>query len=173
MFNIQDDIRRKGTISEIISRLISLEKDVRGILSRPVATGKFSNILGGNVYGSLVPAAGNRYIVPFYGSIGVSALISTIIPIGGTLKSLMVVTASAQPGSGSLVFEIIMGDAAGVMNINTGIIATVPAGSAAGEYSDFVNTYAFIAQRRIHIKVTNNAAGLSATLHSAVFILES
>lgn len=75
---------------------------------------------------------------------------------GGTLSRLYIRTANAQPGTGSLVVTV------RVNGVDTAIVITIAAGSAAGIFSNTVDTAAFSAGDLLSLKLVNNATGNSA-----------
>lgn len=90
---------------------------------------------------------------------GETAMLYTI---GGTLKNLYIRIGGTQPASGSLVCTL------RVNNADTALVVTVPAGSAAGNYSDTTHTVALSAGDRVGWKIVNNATGTSAVIGATV-----
>lgn len=75
---------------------------------------------------------------------------------GGTLSRLYIRTANSQPASGSLVATV------RVNGVDTSIVITIAAGSAAGIFSNTVDTAAFSAGDLLSLKLVNNASSNSA-----------
>lgn len=115
---------------------------------------------------SLYAGLGLVALITNYGSFSgnlinaVEANVRLIMPLGGTLSNFYVITATAQPITGSLVIRIRKNAA------NTAIVITIAAGSAAGTFSDLVNTATFAQGDAITVSFTNNAGLTSALLTS-------
>ncbi len=91
-----------------------------------------------------------------------SAFASTRVGAAGTLEGLQVVTTTAQPASGSQVWEIYYGSNPASM-AGTGVTVTIAAGSAAGTFTS-LGTFAISAGDYIAFREVNNATANSATL---------
>lgn len=78
----------------------------------------------------------------------------------GTFRALYVNTLGGQPATGSLVFNLRLG------GVSQAIQVTIPAGSAAGVYSDTAHTVNFTAGQLITLQIINNATSASAGLGS-------
>ena len=76
----------------------------------------------------------------------------------GTLERMIVSTINSQSGTGSLVLTFRLNAA------DTSITLTVAAGSAAGRFTDYVNTQAVAVGDGISIKAVNNALVVSASI---------
>lgn len=113
------------------------------------------------------PAAGStNYLPPYY--YGVNAIsYNFVTSVPGTLKNLRIITNTAQPGTGSLVFTVMK------ENLATAIVATVAAGSGAGTFTDTSNTVSVAAGDRIIVRVVNNASSASAQIGGASLQLEA
>ena len=77
-----------------------------------------------------------------------------------TLKNFYIYTSTAQPATGSHVVTILKNGVA------TGIVVTIPSGSAAGLFSDTTNSESFAQGDAISIQAVNNAAINSGTIVS-------
>lgn len=126
---------------------------------------KYSEIIGGNAGASPTigsGATGNLALFAGFISVGANAP----LPKGGTLKNLKVRIFTAQPASGTLVFDVM------VNNVASGITATLAAGlgGAGVTLSDSVNSVVVNAGDLVYIRVTNNATATSASV--GIFSLE-
>ena len=74
----------------------------------------------------------------------------------GTLTRLYVMTSTAQPATGSLVCTVRKN------SVDQALTITIAAGSAAGVFSDLVNSVSVVAGDQMGIKFVNNATGTSA-----------
>lgn len=78
------------------------------------------------------------------------------------IQRLFIVTDGAQPGAGSLVVTV------RINGVDTALTLTIPAGGAAGTYSDIVHSISLTAGDVISYKATNNdAVSVSCTFVSA------
>jgi hypothetical protein len=75
-----------------------------------------------------------------------------------TAKNFIVRTATAQPGTGSLVLTVRKN------GVDTALVITIAAGGAAGNYSNTVNSVSFAAGDRIAFRLVNNASSASAQI---------
>jgi hypothetical protein len=82
------------------------------------------------------------------------------LPNNCTLKNFYIRTGSNQPVNGSHVLTILKNGVA------TSIVVTIPAGSAAGVFSDILNSVSFLAGDEISIEAVNNASTSSSLLVS-------
>ena len=80
------------------------------------------------------------------------------LPNACTLKNFYIRTSGAQPVTGSHVLTILKN------GVDTSIVVTIPAGSAAGVFSDTTNSVAFVAGDEISIKAVNNATTNSSII---------
>lgn len=113
------------------------------------------------------PAAGStNYLPPYYYGVNATGY-NFLTSIPGTVKNLSVVLNSAQPGTGSLVFTVQKN------NVDTAIVITVAAGSAAGTYTNTANTVSVVATDKIIVKVVNNASGASAQIGGGSLQIEA
>lgn len=83
-----------------------------------------------------------------------------ILPRACTFSKFYILTSNVQPASGSYVITILKNGVA------TSITITIPAGSAAGVFSDTTNSVSFAAGDGISIEVINNASANSANIVS-------
>jgi hypothetical protein len=74
----------------------------------------------------------------------------------GTLTRLYVMTSTAQPATGSLVCTVRKN------SVDQALTITIAAGSAAGVFSDLVNSVSVVAGDQMGMKFLNNATGTSA-----------
>jgi hypothetical protein len=120
-----------------------------GLVGSVVATGATNYINGGNT----ANATENNVKIP--------------CGFAGTFTGISVYLSTAQPASGSLVFTLRINGA------NTALTFTIAAGSAAGVYSDLVNTVAFTAGDTYNLSVLNNAAANSGSIRSVQYTYTS
>lgn len=85
---------------------------------------------------------------------------TNVIPIDTTFYNFYIETSNAQPATGSCVLTIQKN------GVDTGIVVTIPAGSAAGKFYDNSNSAAFSAGDSLGIKWVNNASASSCTVVS-------
>jgi pectate lyase-like protein len=84
----------------------------------------------------------------------------------GVCKRLFVVTNGAQPAGGSFVITVRKNGA------NTALTVTIPAGAAAGTFSDLVHSFTFAAGDLLGFQLQNNdPANPSAVVNSAAVML--
>lgn len=103
-----------------------------------------------------------RYIT-FVDSSNVNATETTqrmIIPIATTYYNFCILTSTLQPATGSSIFTILKN------GVDTGIVITIAAGSAAGTFSDTTNSVAFSQFDTVSIKWVNNASTSSCQVTS-------
>lgn len=96
-----------------------------------------------------------------------------IMPRGGTLKSLYVLTGSTQPSDGALVITIerATGNANGTFT-PTGLSVTVAANAAQGTFTDVSNTYTVLPGDILSVKYANASASASASVLSVGVLLQ-
>jgi hypothetical protein len=87
-----------------------------------------------------------------------------VMPVAGTLTGLIVRTESAQPGDGALTVTIVIFAVGAGSSADTAIQIVIPAGAAAGNFSDFAHSVAFNAGDRFSIRYTNASASASTQL---------
>jgi len=105
-----------------------------------------------------VAAGDTNYSGPFFFGITPTNFSLVTWPVGGKLRNLRVRTSTAQPGTGSLVITV-------QVNLSDrALVVTIPAGSAAGVYTDLVNSADLSAGNSIRWKIVNNAATNSAVI---------
>jgi len=117
--------------------------------------------------GSSVAAGATNYF-----NIGIGITLTennTKLPflMAGTLVGFGIQLGSAQPASGSLVITLRFNGG------SSSLTFTIPAGSAAGDYSNLVNTQAFTATDDYNCMVVNNAAASSGRINGVTFIYTS
>lgn len=74
------------------------------------------------------------------------------------VSNLALVTATSQPGTGSLVFTVRKN------GVDTALTITIPAATVAGTFADTTNNVAFSAGDLLSLKAVNNASSNSAAL---------
>jgi hypothetical protein len=111
--------------------------------------------------------------VTTYGTFGINSLITTetqrlfIVPQASTFSRLYVRITTNQVAGGSLVFTLRKNQ------VDTAIVATIAAGSAAGtEVSNTANTVSFSAGDDLSFKIQNNAGATSATIGNISIMAE-
>jgi len=121
-------------------------------------------------------AASATTFYAFYFGIGTDSTTevnrATVIGIGGTYRNLYVYINGTQSALGSLVFTPRVATGMGAF-ADGATSVTVAAGSAAGIYSDLVNTTTYAAGDRATMKVVNNASATSAPISSWWASIES
>ena len=116
-----------------------------------------------------VPAASTYFGCLFGGALSIvsaDTLRRTPIAAAGTLSKLYVQTSTAQPGTGSLVCTVRKN------SVDQALTLTIAAGSAAGVFTDLVNSVSVVAGDLLGMKFVNNApATVSANVLSNQVIL--
>ena len=124
-----------------------------------------SHVLG--MYPNAVVGAGlTRYLAPYHATL-LAAAVTWPWLVASTLKTLKVVTTTAQPASGSLVIDLYVAGAGSAVTI------TIPAGSPAGTYADTAHEAAIAADQSLNVRIINNAAGNSANIGAVTLVSES
>jgi hypothetical protein len=111
--------------------------------------------------GDTIAAGATRYGALFGGSANHSALESvrrTPMVTAGTISRFYVMTNGAQPVTGSLVLVVRKNGA------DTTLSVTIAAGSAAGVFSDLVNSVTVSVGDQMGTRITNNASTASAPI---------
>jgi len=116
-----------------------------------------------------IPAASTYFGCLFGGALSIvsaDTLRRTPIASGGTLTKLYVQTSTAQPGTGSLVCTVRKN------SVDQALTLTIAAGSAAGVFTDLVNSVSVAAGDLLGMKFQNNApATVSANVLSNQVII--
>jgi hypothetical protein len=135
--------------------------DVTGALGFTPAAQKYFT-LSGQISSTITTTSGAvRYIGFSDNSINTVEVIRSVVLVdNSTIKNFFILTNSAQPATGSLVFTIQKN------GTDTGIIINIPAGSPAGVYSETTTSVAYNSGDTISIKVINNASTSSAFVAS-------
>lgn len=126
-----------------------------------LGTGSVS-ILGQFTNGDTIPASVTRFGTLFSGSPNPNATTDVVrrtpMVTSGTLSRLYIMTNTAQPATGSLICTLRKNSVDQVMTI------TIAAGSAAGVFTDLVNSISVVAGDLIGMKFQNNATTASAAI---------
>jgi hypothetical protein len=125
-----------------------------------IVSGTFT-ILGQSQNASTIPASST-----YFGSLfnGAQTIVSsdnvrrTPMVTSGTLSRLYVQTSAAQPATGSLVCTVRKN------SVDQALTLTIAAGSAAGVFTDLVNTVSVVAGDLMGMKFQNNATTVSANV---------
>lgn len=128
-------------------------------------THKQKILLGAAGEDGVIAAGGTSTLKPFRSGLAAAGF-NVAIPIAGRLKNLYFRTGGAQPGSGSMTCTL------NVNNTLRSVVATCPAGSAAGTFSDTVNDFEIAAGDAVWFTLKNNAGANSAPVVSALIELE-
>lgn len=102
-----------------------------------------------------IPASTTYYLATPFTTLSTTA-IAAFIPTVGTIQNFYLRTAGAQPASGALVCTVT------INGVDSALTFTVPAGGAAGTYSDTTHSASVSAGDRVGFKLVNNATGASA-----------
>jgi hypothetical protein len=111
--------------------------------------------------GDTLTAGGTRFGALFGGSVNHNASDAnrrTPILSNGTISKLYIMTNTAQPATGSLVCTLRKN------SVDQALTVTIAAGSAAGVFTDLVNSVSVTAGDQIGMKFVNNATGTSAAI---------
>jgi hypothetical protein len=111
--------------------------------------------------GDTLTAGATRFGALFGGSANHNAsdaVRRTPMVTNGTLSRLYVMTNTAQPATGSLVCTLRKN------SVDQALTVTIAAGSAAGVFSDLVNSVSVVAGDQMGMKFVNNASGTSAAI---------
>jgi hypothetical protein len=122
-------------------------------------TSSSNSILYQFANGDTLAASATRYGALFGGSANHNAsdnVRRTPMITNGTLTRLYVMTSTAQPATGSLVCTVRKN------SVDQALTITIAAGSAAGVFSDLVNSVSVVAGDQMGMKFLNNATGTSA-----------
>lgn len=84
----------------------------------------------------------------------------TLVPRNSKVTQLVLVTATSQPASGSIVYTLRKN------GVDTAITVTIAANAAAGTFVDSTNSVQFTARDLLSLKAVNNATGNSGQLIS-------
>lgn len=117
---------------------------------------------------SNTPASSTYYGALYSGSpslVSADTVRRTPMPTAGTLTKLYVQTSSAQPATGSLVCTVRKN------SVDQALTLTIAAGSAAGVFTDLVNSVSVAAGDLMGMKFQNNATTVSANVLSNQVIL--
>jgi len=110
-----------------------------------------------------IPASSTYFGCLFGGALSIvsaDTLRRTPIATGGALTKLYVQTSTAQPATGSLVCTVRKN------SVDQSLTLTIAAGSAAGVFTDLVNSVTVAAGDLLGMKFQNNATGVSANVLS-------
>jgi hypothetical protein len=111
--------------------------------------------------GDTLAAGATRYGSLFGGSANHNAsdaVRRTPMITNGTLTRLYVMTSTAQPATGSLVCTVRKN------SVDQALTITIAAGSAAGVFSDLVNSVSVLVGDQMGMKFVNNSTGVSAAI---------
>jgi hypothetical protein len=125
-----------------------------------LGTGSVS-ILGQFTNGDIVPAGVTRFGSLFAGSVNHAASDAarrTPMVTAGTLSRFYVMTNTAQPATGSLVCTLRKN------SVDQALTITIAAGSAAGVFTDLVNSVSVAVGDLMGVKFVNNASTNSAAI---------
>ena len=114
------------------------------------------------------PASSTYYGCLFGGALSIVSaptLRRTPIATAGTITKLYVQTSTAQPATGSLVCTVQKN------SVDQALTLTIAAGSAAGVFTDLVNSVSVVAGDLLGMKFVNNATTVSANVLSNQVIL--
>lgn len=116
----------------------------------------------GVLQGSTVGASSTAYGTFNYSTLNAAESIRImVIPNACTLSNFYVRIFTAQPGTGSLVFTVRKD------GVDTSVVVTIAAGSAAGtEANSGATSATFAAGDNLSMKVVNNATATSANVHN-------
>jgi hypothetical protein len=119
-----------------------------------------SSILGGNPIATLVGAVA-RYVSPGMEAFNATeANASFCAPRTGYLRNLYVRTSTAQPAGGAMDVDVRIG------GVNSGLYVQIPAGGAAGSYTDLANIVYVVAGSLITVRFNNLPLAVSANVTS-------
>jgi len=163
--------RVKGVTSDIQLQLNGKQATlVSGTNIRPINTNSLLGASNLRILGAvcgLISATTGAGATLYYSLIGTAAgvVIGSIaarqIPFSAnTFQNLTILTSTSQPATGSQVVTIFNNSTA------TTITLTIAAGSAAGTFSDRVNSFNTVNDDKLTIQVINNAATNGATIVS-------
>jgi hypothetical protein len=122
-------------------------------------TSSSTSILYQFANGDTLAAGATRFGALFGGSANHNAsdnVRRTPMITNGTLTRLYVMTSTAQPATGSLVCTVRKN------SVDQALTITIAAGSAAGVFSDLVNSVSVVVGDQMGMKFVNNATGTSA-----------
>lgn len=157
----------KKTLAETITILRTSLDSIFAPIAKGVTNGDSHDHTGGDgatlrskmfvftyLSAATVPASTTYHTAPGKGILDANSN-NIPFPYDGVLNNLIVRIASAQPASGSLVVTMT------IANVDTALVVTIPAGSAAGSYT-FSTNVSISGGNLIKWKVVNNATAASA-----------
>ena len=118
-------------------------------LNQTILSGIWSDFLSASTTESAPIISGN------WQSPGNRGRVQYVSPASGTISDIYIKTNSIQPATGSLLFELYVND---IIQLTI----TVPAGSAAGTFSNTVDSVSISTGDLIHYYIVNNATSNSA-----------
>lgn len=137
--------------------------DDAGVETGPIKA-KYSDILGGNGEAATLGSGATGSLALYTGFIASGA--NAPMPKAGTIKNLHIRIAGTQPASGSLVFHIMINNAASI------ITCTQAAGAGAATIADTTNSVTIVEGDLVYIRAVNNATAASAPVGVFTFELE-
>jgi hypothetical protein len=153
------------SVSEVKSLLNYTASDVGAPSGSGTSTGTNTGdnfILSGSPVQSNAATGGSPRYYGFSDNANATVEINrrVLLPKACTLRNFYLRTSGTQPASGSHVFTVLKNGVA------TAITLTVPAGSAAGLFSDTTNQETFIGGDEVSIEAVNNASATSSIVVS-------
>lgn len=130
------------------------------------ASAGFGTTVGASTTAYLTFAHAGSSVASTGPTFGAESSRQIISPVAGTLANLYVRTGTAQAADGDLVLTI------RINGVDTGIVITIAANSAAGTFSDTTHTAILAAGDLISIKGVNAATGTSASLSAWSILIQ-
>lgn len=148
-----------ASVAAYLDMLATIFKTMTGATNWYGSAVPIRRMLGGGGNGSTVAASTTSFIGPFLNAPSTTEnLTCAVMPYDGTITRLYVVTLTAQPASGSLVFSF------RVNQVDSGSITLTVAASEAAGTKTATGSVAFKKGTRLGLKVVNNATGVSAQI---------
>jgi hypothetical protein len=121
-------------------------------------------IIGGSQFTNSGTGGSERFIHPYTAAVGTQENVRQIvIPCSMTISNFFIQTGNSQSATGSHVLTLRKN------GVDTSVQITIPAGSAAGVFSDTANSATFAAGDLLGIRMINNASASAAQIQSISF----
>jgi len=127
-------------------------------------TGDNIAIIGGSQFTNSGTGGSERFIHPYTAAVGTQENVRQIvIPCSMTISNFFIQTGNSQSATGSHVLTLRKN------GVDTSVQITIPAGSAAGVFSDTANSSTFAAGDLLGVRMINNASASAAQIQSISF----
>jgi hypothetical protein len=140
-----------------LGRLVGVTSDIQTQLDAKANSGSGTSFQTGSFAGATIVLSSTVFGTLTGGTFsGTENARITIMPQACTISRMYFATATTQPASGSLVLTLRKN------NVDTALVITIAAGSAANFFNNTANSVSFSAGQYASIKFQNNATATSA-----------